>query len=152
MAWISEKLAKKHPSFSLKAINELARSFIQLNEDVVWKQRESKAQSPTEPHDPKKNAHDERINHLTNAPGYQNLFTDDDENLPPHSVHVVDVPDQFGRTALHHAAYTGNITLVKQLVEHDKADHSVKDHAQNTPYQIAVREGHLQISSYLAKL
>ena len=63
-------------------------------------------------------------------------------------VREIDSRDKLGRTALHWAAFTGNLELVKLLKIYG-ADLNVLDKKKRTPAQLAENEGYLEVAQEL---
>jgi hypothetical protein len=63
---------------------------------------------------------------------------------------AVDNGDYDHRTPLHLAASTGNLTVVKALIEEFGAMHSPRDRWHGTPLDDAIRHKHADVAQYLA--
>ncbi len=62
----------------------------------------------------------------------------------------IDYVNKFGKTALHYAVLTGNVTCVRMLIERF-ANQSIRDHDGLTPYELAERENFVNIMSMLSQ-
>ena len=56
-----------------------------------------------------------------------------------------------GRTALHYAARHGHLVIVEALLQHG-ATVNVHDHSRQTPLQLAMEYGHIDIALLLASV
>lgn len=61
---------------------------------------------------------------------------------------IIDIPDVYGNTALHHAAFHGRLQCVRLLLE-TAANASLRNAKNMTPYNLAVTQGHHQIGLLL---
>ena len=61
----------------------------------------------------------------------------------------VNATDKLGYTALHRAAYKGNLEVVKLLTSYSQCDVKAKKHSGKTAADIARDKGHSDIVDYL---
>lgn len=75
---------------------------------------------------------------LENGSDVNSKFTTDFDGIQPYNIDSEILFDMRGKTALHEAAYTGNLEAVQFLIEHH-ADINAKDDKGITPFHLAIR-------------
>ena len=61
----------------------------------------------------------------------------------------INATDKFGRTALHRAAFKGNIQVVKLLTSYSQCDVNAKKHNGKTAADVARDKGHIGVVDHL---